>query len=224
MRTLRQIKSSKWFLTVASLLVVALVAGCDEYVRVIRDHDVRIPRNATWAWRPAPQEAAAAGGDRPVTSRDTIARNQAPRREAAAAADDAVDRERVKAAIERTLNDKGFKQVPDPSTADFLVDYKFAVKRGNAAVPAAYPGAYPGLVCGPFRCWQTWGYGPAYVGYENIQFREGTIVFDWMQKAPRHLVYRAIGVKPVRYDAFSLTQGDINGLVHALLGQLKPGK
>lgn len=223
MRRLRQIKSSQLFLGMAALLVVALVAGCDEYVRVMRDHDVRIPKNATWAWRPAPQETAAGGEDRPITSRDTVARNQAPRREAVAAADDAVDRERVKTAIEKTLSEKGFKQVPDPAAAEFLVDYKFAVKRGNAAVPAAYPGAYPGLVCGPFRCWQSWGYGPAYVGYENVQFREGTIVFDWMQK-PRHLVYRAIGVKPVRYDAFSLTEGDIHGLVHALLGELKPSK
>lgn len=222
MRKLRQIKSAHWLLTVAALLAMVFVVGCDEYVRVIRDHDVRIPKNATWAWRPAPQEAAATADNRAVTSRDTISHNPTPRREAEA--DDAVDRERVKAAIEKTLNEKGFKQVPDPAAAEFLVDYKFAVKRGNAAVPAAYPGAYPGLVCGPFRCWQTWGYGPAYAGYENIQFREGTIVFDWMQKAPRHLVYRAIGVKPVRYDSFSLTEGDIRGLVHALLGQLKPGK
>lgn len=221
MRNLRQIRSTRGLLILAAVLSVILVAGCDEYVRVIRDHDVRIPRNATWAWRPAVQEAAARD-NRAVTSRDEAARNQTPRREAAA--DDAVDRERVKTAIEQALGSKGFKQVPDPAAADFLVDYKFAVKRGNEVVPTAYPGAYPGLVCGPFRCWQTWGYGPAYAGYENIRFREGTIVFDWMQQTPRHLVYRAIGAKPVRYDAFSLTQSDINSLVHALLKDLKPGK
>ncbi len=219
-------KTTKLILAAAAIFSVILVAGCDEYVRIIRDHDVRIPKNATWAWRPAVQEAAAreaAGDNRRVLSQDQVSRDQAaaPRQ---ASADDAVDRQRVKAAIEQALAAKGFKQVSDPAIANFLVDYKFAVRHGNAAVPVGYPGAYPGLVCGPYRCWQTWGYGPAYVGYENIRFREGTIVFDWMQTATKHLVYRAIGAKPVRSDSFSLTQSDIHSLVGALLKDLKPGK
>jgi hypothetical protein len=222
MRDLRLPKPTKRLLTIAAILSVILVAGCDEYVRIIRDHDVRIPKNATWAWRPAAQEAAAARGNRPVTSRDEAPASQtAPRQ---AEADDAVDRERVKTSIEKALAAKGFKQVSDPAAAEFLVDYKFAVRRQNEPVPVAYPGAYPGLVCGPFRCWSTWGYGPAYAGYEDIRFRTGTIVFDFIQRGTRHRVYRAIGAKPVRPDSFSLTQGDINGLVHALLRDLKPGK
>jgi len=221
-------KTSKSLLTVAALLSLILVAGCDEYVRITRDRDVRIARNATWAWRPAVEERAAARetrDGRPVISRDDLARtrrNQPLRQEADA--DDAVDRQCVKTAIEQTLLSKGFKQVADPAAADFLVDYKFGVNRRNATVPVAYGGAYPGLVCGPFRCWDSWGYGPAFVGYENIHFRAGTIVFDWIQQPDKHLVYRAVGEKPVRYDAFSLTQNDISGLVHHLLKDLKPGK
>jgi hypothetical protein len=191
---------------------------------------VRIARNATWAWRPAVEEAAAArdtrpADNRPVTSRDDIRRDQRaqPARRDPDANDEVV-RGRVKTAIEQTLTLKGFKQVSDPAAADFLVDYKFAVNRQNATVPVGYDGAYPGLVCGPFRCWESWGYGPAYVGYENIHFREGTIVFDWVQQSAKHLVYRAVGEKPVRRDAFSLTQSDINDLVHHLLKDLKPGK
>lgn len=224
MRELRPIKSSWRLLAFAALLCVILAAGCDEYVRITRDHDVRIAKGASWAWRPAVQEAAGAGGNRPVISRDEVSRNETPRREANASADDAVDRQRVKTAIEQALAAKGFKQTADPADADYLVDYKFAVKRRNATVPVGYGGGYPGLVCGPFRCWQSWGYGPAYVGYENIRFREGMIVFDWIEKENRHLVYRAVGAKPVRRDSFSLTQGDINGLVHQLLKDLKPGK
>jgi hypothetical protein len=163
--------------------------------------------------------------NRPVTSRDDLTRT--PRNQPAARVPDPNDevvRQRVKDAIAQTLTAKGFKQVSDPAAADFLVDYKFAVNRQNAAVPVAYPGAFPGLVCGPFRCWESWGYGPAYVGYENIHFREGMIVFDLVQQSTKHLVYRAVGQKPVKRDAFSLTQGDINSLVHHLLGDLKPGK
>jgi len=91
-------------------------------------------------------------------------------------------------------------------------------------VQTVYPGAYPGLVCGPYRCWEGWGYGPAVVGYENIRFREGTIVFDMLQQSTQHRVYRAIGQKPVRRDTFSLTQDEINGLVGRLLKDLKTRK
>lgn len=225
---LRPFLAKKRLLSVTAIFSLIFLAGCDEYVRITRDRDVRLPAHATWAWRPAVEERAAARDahdSRPVISRDDVARNQRyqpQRRENEA--DDAIDRQRVKSAIEQALMSKGFKQVADPAAADFLVDYKFAVNRHNASVPVAYGGAYPGLVCGPFRCWESWGYGPAYVGYENIHFRAGTIVFDWIQQANKHLVYRAVGEKPVRYDAFSLTQSDINGLVHHLLKDLKPSK
>jgi len=228
MRNLRPVRTTRRLLTAAAFVSLIFVAGCDEYVQVTRDRDVRIAKGATWAWRPAVEETPAApgsrtGDNRPVISRDEVSRARtAPPRPADP--NDEVVRGRVKTAIEQHLNSKGFKQVSDPATADFLVDYKFAVNRGNAAVPVAYPGAYPGLVCGPFRCWDSWGYGPAYVGYENVYFRAGTIVVDWVQQATKHLVYRAVGQKPVRRDAFSLTQDDINSLVHHLLKDLKPGK
>jgi hypothetical protein len=220
----------------AFVSLIFVFAGCDEYVQVTRDRDVHIARNATWAWRPAVEEAAAprenrsnrASENRPVISRDDIRRDQRTQPGTQLArrdpdANDEVVRGRVKTAIEQSLTSKGFKQVSDPAAADFLVDYKFAVNRRNETVPVGY-GGYPGLVCGPFRCWESWGYGPAYVGYENIHFREGTIVFDWVQQSTRHLAYRAVGEKPVHRDAFSLTQNDINGLVHHLLKDLKPGK
>jgi hypothetical protein len=235
MRNLHSVSATRRLLPAVAFLSLIFVAGCDEYVQVTRDRDVRIARNATWAWRPAVEEAAVArenrnpdnrpGDNRPVISRDDIRRDQRaqPARRGPDANDEIV-RGRVRTAIEQNLTSKGFKQVSDAAAADFLVDYKFAVNRHNETVPVAYPGAYPGLVCGPFRCWESWGYGPAYVGYENIHFREGTIVFDWVQQGTRHLVYRAVGEKPVRRDAFSLTQDDINGLVHHLLKDLKPGK
>ena len=130
-------------------------------------------------------------------------------------------RQRAKTAIEQTLASKGLNQISDPSVADFLVDYHFAVERRNATVPVAYGGGYPGLVCGPYGCWSGWGWGPTLVGYEHIRFREGTIVFDFVQRGSRHLVYRAIGQKHVHYDRFTLTQDDMNGLVHHLLKDLR---
>jgi hypothetical protein len=233
MRNLQSVGTARRLLTAAAFVsLIFVAAGCDEYVRVTRDPDVRILRNATWAWRPVVEEPVAArnnrnpnnptGDNRPVISRDEPTRTPPAAPRVPDPNDEAV-RGRVKTAIEQTMASKGFKLVSDPAAADFLVDYKFAVHRGNERVPVGYAGAYPGLVCGPFRCWESWGYGPAYVGYENIHFREGTIVFDLLQHGG-HQVYRAVGEKPVRYDTFTLTQGDINSLVHHLLGDLKPGK
>jgi Domain of unknown function (DUF4136) len=213
-------KAKLSFLVAAACLCGIVVAGCDDHVQITRDRDVRIAKLATWAWRPA--EVAMARDGRPVVSRDVISRRDSVVRDTDANND--IVRDRVKNAIQQTLSSKGLTQISDPAAADFLVDYHFAVESHNATVQSVYPGAYPGVVYGPFGCWQGWGYGPAEVGYERIHFREGTIVFDFMQKSTKHLVYRAIGEKPVNRNAFSLTQDETNGLVHHLLKDLKTGK
>jgi len=206
---------------VGAIACAAFLAGCDEYVQITRDRDVHIARHATWAWRPA-QEETNRRGSRPVVSRDVITRNETVTREDNA--DNEALRGKVKTAIERNLSEKGLKETSDPAAADFLVDFHIAVRRRNMTVERVYPSVYPGLVCGPFGCYSGWGYGPAAVGYENIRFREGTIVLDIVQNPANHLVYRAIGEKPVRRDTFSFSQDEVNGLVHHLLKDLKPSK
>ena len=203
---------------VAALCCGLLLAGCDDYVRITRDPDVQIRKLATWAWRPAPEQAKARES-RPVVSRDVVSRRGTVERDTNA--DNEAVRQRVKTAIEQTLASKGLTPISDPKAADFLVDYHFAVERRNATVPVAYGGGYPGVVCGPYGCWNSWGWGPTVVGYEHIRFREGTIVFDFVQQSTKHLVYRAVGEKHVHYNTFTLTQDDINGLVHHLLKDLR---
>jgi hypothetical protein len=113
---------------------------------------------------------------RPVVSRDVIPRREPPRDPEG---NNQTVQDRVRNAIQQNLTAKGLHQVSDPAAADFLVDYHFAVEPRNETVQTVYPGGgYPGLVCGPYRCWDGWGYGPSVVGYEHIRFREGTIVFD----------------------------------------------
>jgi len=207
-------------IAVSALWSVLLLAGCDEYVQVTRDPDVPIHKLATWAWRPSAEQANAPDS-RAVISRDVISRDETVVRDSNA--DNEMVRQRVKTAIEQTLASKGLTPISDPQAADFLVDYHFAVESRNVTVPAAY-GGYPGVVCGPFGCWQSWGWGPAAVGYQNIRFRQGTIVFDFIQRSTKHLVYRAVGEKPVHYNTFTLTQGDIHALVHRLLEDLRTQK
>jgi uncharacterized protein DUF4136 len=194
-----------------------LLAGCDEHVEIIRDRDVPVLKHQTWAWRPAAARKEARN-ERPVISRDviggreTIATERDPANE--------IVRQELRAAIERQLTEKGLTQVSDPAAADFLVDYHFAMRRHNVTVEHVYPGGYPGLVCGPFGCWEGWGYGPPEVSHENIRFREGQFVFDMVKRERKRLAYRAIGMEPTHHAEF--THDQINDMVHALLKGLKP--
>ena len=96
-----------------------------------------------------------------------------------------------------------------------------AVRRGrNVTVERVYPGAYPGLVCGPYGCWEGWRYGPSEVSYEKVRFREGTFVFDMLERPSQRLAYRAWGVEPPYRTTIS--QHDVDNMDHALLKQLKP--
>ena len=203
-----------------------LLVGCDEYVHITRDRDIHISKHGTWAWRPFEERAEGRRDSRPVTSRDVIGRSG--RGESVSREDNAnndVLRDKVKNAIDHDLTQKGLRQVSDADAADFLVDFHIAVQRRNVRVGYVYPGSYPGLVCGPFGCYEGWGWGPPGVSYENIRFREGTIVLDIVQQGARnHLVYRAVGEKPVHRDSFSFSQSEVNSIVHKLLDQLRPGK
>ncbi|OLC91498.1 MAG: hypothetical protein AUH86_20590 [Acidobacteria bacterium 13_1_40CM_4_58_4] len=202
-------------LAVSALFCGLLLSGCEDHITVFRDPDISVPKGSTWAWRPI---APPRDSDKcPVVSRDVISRRESVVREPGA--NQEIVRQRIRAAIEQTLSSKGLKQVGDPQGADFLVDYHVAVRRHDITVRRVYPGAYPGLVCGPFGCWESWGWGPAAVGYENIRFREGTIVFDFTKQSTNRLAYRAIGQKPVHRDTFN--QDEISEFVHHMLGKLK---
>lgn len=212
----RMLDRKVWLVLAGALLCGSMLAGCDDHVQITRDPDIRIPKHATWAWRPAAQ-ARAARDSRPVVSRDVIGRGDTVVRDNDA--NNEMVRERVKTAIEQDLMQRGLKQVVDAEDADYLVDYHFAVERHNVTVQEVYPGAYPGIECGPFGCWQGWGWGPQ-VGYENIRFRAGTIAIVVVQRATNHLVYRAIGEKEVHRGTFTLTQDQISDVVQHMLGKL----
>jgi hypothetical protein len=215
----RRLKAKSLLLCIAAGFGVFALSGCDDHVRITRDPDLHIAKHATWAWRPM---QASTQDSRPVISRDVISRGDTVVRDTDA--NNEKVREQVKTAIEHALASKGLTQVNDPAEVDFLADYHFAVRRHNVTVQRVYPGAYPGIVCGPFGCWQGWGWGPPGVGFENIRFREGTIVFDFLKTLTEHQAYRAVGEKPVQPNTLSLTQGEINELVGHLLKDLKPGK
>jgi hypothetical protein len=220
-----QIKKSS-LLAAVGLLGGMWLAGCDERVTIVHGLDVPVLKHQTWAWRPAParKEAREAKDERPVISRDVIGGRQpaAANAQAAPIPESVTEgvRQELRTAIERQLSERGLTQASDPATADFLVDYHYAMRRHTATVERVYPGAYPGLVCGPYGCWQGVGYGPPEVSFENIKFREGTFVFDFYKRSPNRMVYRSVGFEPPNRVALSHDQ--VNDMVHALLKGLKP--
>jgi hypothetical protein len=203
-------------LLAATVLVCGLLlAGCDDHIEVIRDPGIPVYKGSTWAWRPM---AATRDEDRRrVVSRDVISRRESIARDPYGSND--VVRERVRIAIEQALSSKGLRQVSDPRDADFLVEYHLAVRKHDVALQRVYASSYPGVVCGPYGCWESWGWGPPVVSYENIRYREGTIVFDLVNQSRKRLAYRAIGQKPVNRNTFS--QNEITEFVHHMLGKLK---
>ena len=221
MRNLGCFATTQRLLTAAALVCAIFVAGCDEHVTSERNPEIPIPKHATWAWRPA--EAPPAPRDsRPVVSRDEVAPSTKMIPESDTSNE--ILRGQIRAAIASTLAYKGYKEVQDPQAAAFLVDFHVAVKDQKAAVPLGYPGGYPGVVCGPYGCWQSWGWGPPALGYQNIRFRAGTIVFDFLQASTKKVAFRSDGEKSVKSGYTTFREKDVNSLVQALLWKLPSQK
>src|SRR5215470_16065649 len=107
------------------------LTGCDEYVRITRDRDIHISKHATWAWRPVDERAETrrdSRDSRPVTSRDVIGHTGRSETVREDNADNDILRDKVKKAISHDLTEKGLRQVSDPNSADFFVDFHIAVQ------------------------------------------------------------------------------------------------
>ena len=203
-------------------LILALVAvaatlgfsGCDDHVTFDRDPTVPIHRGMTWAWRPAGAQPAS---DRRVVSRDVITPSREYRRDSDWEND--IVRNRIARAIEQNLSEKGLVRVSNPASADFLVDFQFGVQRRRERVATpVYPS---GLVCGYYGCWNGF-YGPPGVVVRTVQYHEGTIVLDLVERDRNRLAYRAVRENIVNRSSFKEDEV-YEGAKHLLKG-LKTSK
>jgi hypothetical protein len=204
------------WLAVALLAVIGGLglAGCDDRVTFERDASVPVIKGMTWAWRPIPPQPVS---DRRVISRDAVGPNREYRRNPEWEND--IVRNRMARAFEQNLNARGLVQVSDAAHADFLVDFEFGVERRRERVATpVYPS---GLVCGYYGCWNGF-YGPPGVMVRTVQYREGTIVFDLVERRGNRLAYRGIRENIVHRNSF--TQDEINEGAKHLLKGLKVSK
>jgi hypothetical protein len=166
----------------ASLAVCAaaavLAAACSTLrVEVDRDSTVTIPPGATWAWGPEPMPKRPDELDPRVNN--------------------SIIHGRVQRAVEAVLAEKGFRRA-DPAQADFLVEYRVGVRDrsetvtqtiGTPPVPVAY---------GPWGPGWAWGYyGPPMVTTRQIQYTEGALMIDIVQRSTGKLAFRATGIDSI---------------------------
>jgi hypothetical protein len=217
------VKSRLVALTFLAVLAAIALAGCDDHVVVDRDTTVPVRKGMSWAWRPAGPPPASS---RPVTSRDTFKSrppgagpnyDHVPPYQRNSYWENDIVRNRIARAFEQELNRRGLVEVSDPANADFLVDYQFAVapRRERVATPV-YPA---GLVCGYYGCWNGFYGSPGYYVH-TIQYREGTIVFDMVDRNVNRLAYRAVRENVVHRNSFS--DDEVREGVQHLLKGLKP--
>jgi Domain of unknown function (DUF4136) len=197
----------------AALAGLAL-AGCDDRVVVDRDASIPIRRGMTWAWRPAGAEPVS---HRRVVSRGRSSYDRGPSYERNADWENDIVKNRLARAFERNLNERGLVQVSDPASAEFLVDYQFAVQQRRERI--ATPVYSSGLVCGYYGCWNGF-WGPPGVVVHIVHYREGTIVFDLVDHNLNRMAYRAVRENVVTRESF--TDDELNEGVKHLLKGLKP--
>ena len=153
-----------------AIAIVWLLAGCSSLKVVVdRDSTIPIPPGSTWAWGPEPPEKRPEELDPRVNN--------------------SIIHGRVKRAVESVMAQKGFRQVEDDKTADFLVYYRVGVRESRQMVTQATPVA---------PMWGGWGWGfygpPPIVTSREITYTEGALWIDIVQRSTGKLAFRAIGL------------------------------
>jgi hypothetical protein len=159
-------------LTAAAMSIIWLlsITGCSSLKVVVdRDSTIPIPPGSTWAWGPEPPERRPDELDPRVNN--------------------SIIHGRVKRSVEAVLAQKGFRQVNDQQTADFLVYYRIGVRDARQIVTQATPVA---------PMWGGWGWGyygsPPIVTSREVTYAEGSLMIDLVQRSTGKLAFRAIGL------------------------------
>ena len=196
-----------------AVLAGSALAGCDDHVVVDRDSSIPIRKGMTWAWRPAgpPSRWASANPAPSFKPPYGYAYQRNPDWE------HDIVRNRIALAFEQALNARGLIEVSDPADADFLADYQFAVQQRREHVASPMYG--PGPVCGYYGCSNGF-YGPPGVYVRTIQYRQGTVVFDFFDHGLNRLAYRAARENVVNKNSFS--DDEVRDGVKHLLKGLEP--
>ena len=177
-------------LTAASLTLAACeTPGGD--VSVLKSSTVAVAPGSTWAWAPGAQPGS---GDKRI--------------------DNDIIQGRVKAAVEGALAGRGYRQVSDPSSANLLVQYHIGLQNRTETRVDTFGGPMGPAACGIRGCIGGFGWGmygpPMDVDVRNINYVEGTVMLDLIDRASGKLAWRATSQK--RLDQSDADQAGVNAI------------
>lgn len=173
-------------------LAVPALSACETpggKVTTLQSSSIAVAPGSTYAW--AAVDAAHRGSADPRVANDII-------------------QERLKTAVDTALAAKGFRQVSDPAQAQLLVAYHVGLQNQTETRVDTFGGGSVGA-CGFRGCVGGWGlYGPPSVDVSNINYTQGTVILDLMDRASGKLAWRATSEK--RVDQNDATQAGLNAI------------
>ena len=161
-------------------------------VSVLKSDSVAVAPGSTWAWAPGAQPGS---GDKRI--------------------DNDIIQGRVKAAVEGALAGRGYRQVFDPSAANLLVQYHIGLQNRTETRVDTFGGPVGGpAACGIRGCIGGFGWGmygpPMDVDVRNINYVEGTVMLDLIDRPSGKLAWRATSQK--RLDQSDADQAGVNAI------------
>jgi hypothetical protein len=177
------------------------LAACESpggKVSVLQGDTVAVAPGSTYAWAP---DAQPGSGD-PRIDNDII-------------------RGRIKNAVDSALAAKGYRQA-DASSATLLVKYHIGLQNRTDTQVDTFGGAAPAVAFGIRGCIGGYGWGmygaPMDIDVRNVNYVEGTMMLDLVDRASGKLAWRATSQK--RVDAKDADQANINAVVADMVKSL----
>lgn len=118
--------------------------------------------------------------------------------------------ERLRGAVDYALTAKGYRRVDDPGQAQLLASYHVGLEARTETRVDTYGGG--GMACGFRGCVSGWGlYGPPQVDVRDINYTQGTLILDLIDRASGKLAWRATSDK--RVDQGDADQAKLNAVL-----------
>jgi hypothetical protein len=187
------------FAVVAASLALAGCAGPGGNVSVMQSDAVSVRPGSTFAWAP---------GARPGQGDPRI--------------DNDIVQGRIQNAIVSALTAKGYQQVSDPASADLLVTFHIGLQNRTDTRVDTFGGGPPPVACGIRGCIGGFGWGmygaPMNVDVRNINYVEGTMMLDLIDRPSNKLAWRATSQR--RLDHGDADPATVNAIVADMVRSL----
>jgi hypothetical protein len=193
-------RQALYALAAVAALTLAACESPGGNVSVLSGDSAAVQPGATYAWAPMAQPGT---GD-PRVDNDII-------------------RQRIQTAIDTNLAAKGFRQA-DPATAQLLVSYHLGLQNKTDTRVSSFGPPMGGGVCGIRGCVGGYGWGaygaPSDIDVRHIDYTEGTLMLDLVDRGSGKLAWRATSQK--RVDKDDADQAGVNAIIADMVKSL-PG-